>query len=345
MDGHGGVIVILFSALFALFLVLPGIILVLYGVMLIVNRPRGLPLWGNRLRFAYELAEWYEKGTFQTEAQYDEIRLQLRSLAGWSMVGGGLGWLLGASVLVLGTLALPVGARTFPVSGPMLPLIIAQGASLGFTVGYLFGSARATHTAPHAPTYGDVRPRRPSDYFARWLAWVPVGVSALACAEIALLASLGDTVPVHDTDAVWTNSTRIILGMFVAIALIVNGLGFASIRWIALSPRTLLSSNTQAARGADDFRRAMGIGITLQMTWMSSGYLLAAAANIATLSGALTRHFAPVASAIDAVGFIFLLLCIVIGPLITSLHGRLGGTLTGWKNPFRRLGPVPAPQS
>src|SRR5579864_9054516 len=99
MDGHGAVIIIdpvIQITTFALILGFPGALFVVYGAMLIVNRPRGLPWVATRLRFAYELAEWYEQGTFQTEAQFDDLRLQLRALAGWGMVGGGLGWLLGA---------------------------------------------------------------------------------------------------------------------------------------------------------------------------------------------------------------------------------------------------------
>lgn len=337
----------------ALFLALPGVFLVVYGWMLIANRPRRLPWMGNRLRFAYQLADWYDKGTFQTEAQFEEIRLQLRSLAGWAIVGGGLGWLLFASGFVASAIFLTTEQRRALMTVPMgLPIIAAQGVSLGLTVGYLIGSAIATHRSPHAPTYADLRPRRPSDYFARWLPWVPVCVSVYACAILALLAYQVDHIRLSVDDSAWSVPTMLILGVFVATALVINGIGLTSIRWIAISPRTLLSSNTQAARGADNFRRATGIGSILQMTWMSSAYLLMAATSIVTTPGAPIDHTSPtsfmdVAPVLGAMGFNFLLIIPVLvgGSMIAAFQGRLGGTLTGWRNPLKQLDAVPFPQS
>ncbi|HEX8982415.1 MAG TPA: hypothetical protein VF792_06595 [Ktedonobacterales bacterium] len=299
MDGHGGVIVIdqvIQITAFALILGLPGALFVVYGAMLIVNRPRGLPWGGNRLRFAYELAGWYEKGTFQTEEQFEEIRLQLRSIAGWSMVGGGLAWLLSAGGLILGMLALPNEERGFFMTVPIVPLLLLQGPARGYFAGHVFGSARAIRKAPHAPTCVDPRPRRPSDYFAGWLAWVPVCMSTFACALMALLALLANSIALRVADAEWTVSTRLILALFVVAALVINGIELVSIRWIALSTRTLLSSNVQAARGADNFRRAFGIGVALQMWWPSSGYLLMAALSVLTTPGLLIGPFSPIAA-------------------------------------------------
>ncbi len=327
----------------ALFLALPGVLLVVYGTMLIVNRPRRLPWMGNRLRFAYQLAEWYEKGTFQTEAQFEEIRLQLRSLAGWAIVGGGLGWLLFASGFVASAIFLSIEQRralmTVPISPPLIGI---QCLLLGITFGYLLGSTRATRRTPHAPTYADLRPRRPSDYFAVWLAWVPVGVSTYACATVALLAYQVDHIRMAVDDSAWSVSTMLILGVFVVTGVIVNGIGLASIRLIAVSPRTLLSSNTKAARGADDFRRATGIGSILQMTWMSSYCLLMAATSIVTAPGALVGHTSAFTPLLHAMGLNFLLAAPVMafGGFLGAFQGRLGGTLTGWRNPLRQLDAV-----
>jgi hypothetical protein len=135
--------------------------------------------------------------------------------------------------------------------------------------------------------------------------------------------------------------------VFVAAALVANGIGLASIYWIAVSPRTLLSSNTQAARGADNYRRATGIGGILQMTWMSSAYVLMAATSIVTSPGALIGHTSAVTPLLHAMGINFFLAApiFIFGPMIGAFQGRLGGTLTGWRNPLRHLGPVPFPQS
>ncbi len=347
MGSRGGVIVIdpiIPIIVGALFFVLPGVIIIAYGAMLIANRPRRLPWGGNRLRFAYQLAEWYEKGTFQTEAQFEEIWLQLRSLSGWALLGGGLGWLLSACALFIGFATAPGVVRGVLWGSWLLQFMFVECVTFGITLGYQVGSARATHRAPHAPTYGDVRPRRSSDYFAGWLLWVPVCVSAYACATVALLASQVDYARLGYSESLWILPTRIILAVFVATALVVNGIGLASIRWIAVSPRTLLSSNTQAARGADDFRRATEIGSILQMTWMSSAYVLMAATSIVTSPGALVGHTSAFTPLLHAMGINFLLAMpiYIFGGFLAAFQGRLGGTLTGWRNPFRQLGPVPA---
>jgi ABC-type sulfate transport system permease component len=121
------------------------------------------------------------------------------------------------------------------------------------------------------------------------------------------------------------------VGVFLAIAVFIPALSMLCIHGIVASPRTLLAAKPQVARAADDSRRATAIGLILEFAWLASGCLLQSIVVIGWHS-----HDAPGRTLIDNVlsapFFLGMFMC-VCGVMLPNLHGRLGGTLTGWRNP------------
>jgi len=130
------------------------------------------------------------------------------------------------------------------------------------------------------------------------------------------------------------------LGVFAALAALIPLATTAFVRWAATSPRALVDDDAQVARGADDFRRALTIGVIQAYAWQSGGWTLLALANIAAENirvdvGAPMNTPLEVASlAMWNVAFLLAGVSFVMGAIIMTLRGRLGGRVTGWRWPY-----------
>ncbi len=319
---------------------LMGAVFMVYGALLLTRR-FGSRLWGNRERFTRELSEWSGADPAPFAAHADEIMRQFRALNGWTILGAGLGWLLavgGMCALALaatGTLASLLGSGAEAQEALQL-----QGVALGLAVGFIVGSRRATRLLPATPTYGDLRRRRAGDYCAWWLSWAPALVVLYAVVSLWPLATQTSRVTLTISGARWLAPTMAVVGVFLVLgALILLGAGLC-VRWLAEAPRALLAADPQVARCADDYRRALGIGSILGMTWMSSAYLVVAARNVITATElAQGRPVEPLLT----ISFIVAAGAFFGGVVIMATRGRLGGHLTGWRRPEEQIAAVARP--
>ncbi len=160
--------------------------------------------------------------------------------------------------------------------------------------------------------------------------------AALTVATLWVIYSQSTEIrlPVGDS-FIQAPSLPVVVALLVVVAL-VPALSALCIHWIIASPRMLMAAHPIAARIADDYRRAREIGMILGSAWIASGCLLQAVVTIE-----LRIHVPTSRTLIDhlltAPYFAGTLMCIVGGSGLFLLRGRLGGTLTGWRNPFAAM--------
>lgn len=299
--------------------------LIIYGALLITRRLEE-SRWLPRATMTRDLDAW-NSGITQTTQQRDLILRQLTVSLGWEAFGGGMGLLLatvGVCVVALGL----TGALSSLIAGgaSVLAILQFQGVALGMTLGFLIGSWRATHRIPTLRPYADLRRRRPSDYRAWWVAWAPALSALCAVGPLWLLATQTPHVTFTLGAQRWLFPTAPVVGALHGAGVLIPVVATLCVRWLVASPRTLLAADPEAARGADDYRRALGIGSILGWAWMSSGNLLQSVMMIATASGVGREQpiVAPLLTAIYFLGTASFL----AGIGVIALHGRLGGRLT-----------------
>ena len=301
-----------------------GVIPIVYGSLLITHRLRE-SRWLGRESMAQDLV-WWSNGAIQTSEQRGEIVSQLLTLIGWAVVGGGLGWLLAIIIECVVVLSL-TGALDLLISGgaTFITIVQFQVAALGITLGFLVGSRRSTHRLSTNHTYADLRKRRASDYRMWWMAWGPELVALSTLFPLWLLATQTKRITLTLGYDHWSFPTAATVGVFILVGALIPVAASVFVHWLVVSPRTLIASDSQAARGADDFRRALSIGSVLGMAWMSSGILLQAVMSVTTMN--LTGHEQPLTSILLTIGYFLGTGSFLIGLFITLLRGRLGGQL------------------
>lgn len=312
-------------------------VLMVYGALLLTHRLDGTRFVNSR-QLQNELRAWSGDAPL-TAPQRDALIRQISALTGWAVLGYGLGLLLAIGATSALALHATGSLASLMASGAYVVTIVEfLGAALGFTLGYLVGVRRATRRLPPASqTWGDLRVRRPRDYRAPWVAWTPALVMLCSVAPLWLLATQTTHVTLTLCGQTWTYPTGPTLGVFIALSALTLAVTGVCVRWLAEAPRTLLAADPQAARGADDMQRAVGIGMILGLAWMSSGELLQAAMSMATTSGAGAHQplTAPLLTCLYLVGMV----ATIGGVFLFALRGRLGGRLTGW----RRFQAAPSP--
>lgn len=305
-----------------------GCAFLVYGVLLLTHRMDGTRFMQSR-RLRNELWAWSASAPLSS-AQSASLMRQFAALTGWAIVGYGLGLLLASGAIVALALQLTGSLASLIASGSyLLGVVEFLGAALGFTMGYLLGTWRVTRHLPADQTYGDLRVRRPRDYRAPWVAWAPVAVMLCGVAPLWLLATQTTHITLTLCGRSWTYPTAPTVGVFVGLGALTLAVAWICVRWLAESPRTLLAADPQAARGADDLRRAVGIGTVLGLTWMASGDLLQSAMSMATSSGAGAHQ--PMTAPLLFVLYLIGTATFIGGVILFALRGRLGGRLTGWR--------------
>lgn len=288
--------------------------------------------WGRR-NWPYiirSLRSWGAISASSDQGDIEELAHGYTRFNGWALAGGGLGFTLGA---------LAIGALAFVMTGTLGELIVhgnagsftvvLLGMMLGVTLGYLAAS-RAIPRSDDA-IWAGLRPRRVSDYRARWLAWVSWALSALTFIPLAADVALRAPLALNGLGSPTFPALPIAI-VFGAWTLAIPTLSTFACRWIVESPRAMTARDPQAARAADEMRRAQAINLVTSETWMLGAQ---------TLYGALL--LTPVASATplpDFLAFLFVLLILLsglaylVGLLLVLLRGRLGGRITGWRVSF-----------
>jgi hypothetical protein len=300
-----------------------------YGVLLLTHRLDGTRFVNSR-QLQNELRAWSADAPL-TANQQDALIRQMTALTGWAILGYGLGLLLAISATSALALRATGSLASLMASGAYVMTIVEfLGMALGFTLGYLVGVGRATRRLPPGDqAWGDLRVRRPRDYRAPWVAWTPALIMLCSAEPLWLLATQTTHVTLTLCGQTWTYPTGPTLSVFITLGALTLAVAGLCVRWLAESRRTLLAAEPQAARGADDLQRAVGIGTILGLTWMSSGELLQAAMSMATTSGAGAHQpwTAPLLSILYLVG----VAANIGGLILFALRGRLGGQLTGWR--------------
>ncbi len=206
---------------------------------------------------------------------------------------------------------------------------VAMCSMSGVTLGGYFetrGSSSATADSGE-------RPRRVSDYCAWWLGLAPLGASALSIATLWMLFRQSSDIHLSLGDSFITAPTIPTLGALLVIAVLVPVLSVLCIYLTVASPRRLLATNPVTTRTADDFRRATAIGVILGGAWIASGFLMQAVVSIEWRSQ-MAHSYTLTNRALSVAFFLGSEICIAGGTALLFLRGRLGGTLTGWRNPF-----------
>lgn len=304
-------------------------VFMVYGVLLLTHRLDGTRFVNSR-QLQNELRSWSGDAPL-TAPQQDALIRQISALTGWAILGYGLGLLLAIGATSALALHATGSLASLMASGAYVMVIVEfLGAALGFTLGYLVGVKRATRRLPRgAQTWGDLRVRRPRDYRAPWVAWTPTLVMLCSAAPLWLLATQTTHVTLTLCGQTWTYPTGPTLGVFIALGALTLMVAGLCVRWLAESPRTLLAADPQAARGADDLQRAVGIGTILGLAWMSSGELLQAAMSMATTSGAGAHQ--PLTAPLLSVLYVVSMAATIGALVLFALRGQLGGWLTGWR--------------
>jgi hypothetical protein len=313
----------------ALVMALGGIALAAVGVWGVAMPESGLARW-NRSYLARDLRAWGTDGASGNPAEIDALTRRLWQSYGWSLVGGGLGAIMGAGV----TAGLALSAAGFLAGvmgdGPsLLETVVFQCFTLGLALGYLLGTLTVTRVATSL-AWADLRRRRVSDYRTAWLGWGPF---ALAGASILLLiASLFSQSPTQSAVAREFRASHTFLApptipslaAMAVWALLIPVLGALLCHWIATSRRALTSTDPQIARAADEVRRAISIGQVVSYTWVTGGWTLASVTLVALapapgMSGVLQWLLGMLG-----------ILAFAFGGGLNGLRGRLGGRVTGW---------------
>jgi len=305
----------------------------------------------GRQRFARELAPWIGgvPANAAAIAQIDRLATQFAALNGWTLIGTGVGiivWTLGVATFALlttGTLASLVANGAFLIFAISFACI-ALGLILGFGVG-TWRARRRLASRPR-PSYGDLRRRRPTDYRARIVGVGPYLIAAYTGVMCLLLGMRGPRLTVTIYGVTWAWSAPLVLGALALLALVIPLATTAFVRWVAMSPRALVDDDALAARGADDFRRALTIGIISAYAWQASAWALMGVAtitaqNIQVAEGsALTSPQAALLSGMWNVAFLVAGAAYIVGAILMALRGRLGGRVTHWWRPPAPTAPM-----
>ncbi|HEX8982414.1 MAG TPA: hypothetical protein VF792_06590 [Ktedonobacterales bacterium] len=261
-----------------------------------------------------------------------ELARRLMRLSYWTIMGTGLGWLC-ANIGLCSVAYAFTSSVAILFSNSYLVLVTEYlFVSIGCALGATFGVYFETRGSPPTTAYSDVRRRRVQDYCAWWLGLAPVASSALAIATLWQIFTQSSEIRLSEGDTyILAPSLPVVVALLVVAAL-VPVLSALCIQWIVASPRMLLAANPIAAQSADDYRRATAIETILGSAWIASGCLLQAVVSI-DLHHYVAHGRTMMANLLSVPFFLGGLICILGGALL-FLRGRLGGTLTGWRNPF-----------
>jgi hypothetical protein len=198
----------------------------------------------------------------------------------------------------------------------------------GLLIGYLVGIWWVKRHPQNRLSYGDLAPRRLSNYRSPWFFWAEVLIVAFYAAmtrlaltnlldpsHLRLLSITGQILMIPIYPGLWILWGPPLLMLCISLA---TELGAS---WLVASPRLLVVSDPQLSRRLDDMLRAQTIGALQGMALLMISELgLAQASLLARNTGAgiweLTSNFA----------FVPLLVCVGI----FLLNGRLGGKQMGW---------------
>ncbi|HEY7348655.1 MAG TPA: hypothetical protein VH599_10105 [Ktedonobacterales bacterium] len=248
--------------------------------------------------------------------------------------------LFGAGILALaaGTLVSLTALTSGQLSGviPYLSLLIGGG------VGLADGFWQLRNSSARRVTYGDLQPRRLADYRSGAFRWLMLALLALVIVETSVLGPhIGPVVPIRLGH--WRflplPTSFWILGILPATMFLLLVGGEVLMAYIVRLPRLLVTSDPQTAQRADNFLRALSIGLVQATLLISLGYLGENQDGMLD-AGLWQQHFwqmggpqpyLPLAEVVSLLAWV----SISLGFVLPVCAGRIGGRLGGW--PWQKM--------
>lgn len=248
--------------------------------------------------------------------------------------------LLGAGILALvtGTLV----SLTALTSGQLSGVIPYLSCLLGGGVGLADGFWRLRNSSASRVTYGDLQPRRLADYRSAAFRWLMLALLAAVIVETTVLGPhIGPVVPLRLGH--WRflplPTSFWVLGILPATMFLLLVGGEVLMAYIVRLPRLLVTSDPQTAQRADNFLRALSIGLVQGGLLISLGYL---GVNQDSLldEGLWQQHFwimggpQPYLPLVE-VESLLAWGSVCLGFVLPACAGRIGGRLGGW--PWQKM--------
>jgi hypothetical protein len=232
---------------------------------------------------------------------------------------------LGGGVISLALTGSPLSLTVldFGLLSNMVFLTFLIGGGLGLADGFW----RLRSATAGRLTYGDLQPRRLADYRSPVFRWLMLALIALVIIETSVLAPfLGPVLPVNLGGMTLSLPTNFwTLGIVPAVMLLLLVAGEVVMLSIARLPRLLVTSDPQTAQRADNFLRALIIGLVQCYQLYTMGFLLS------SLNSLLLQDIS--SSWPDLLSLaVFMLpsIVIVLGSSLPGRYGRLGGRISDW---------------
>jgi hypothetical protein len=257
------------------------------------------------------------------------------TLFAWGWIGFGIAMTL-VGVLRIFQLLLTTGSWlsvTVLFEQPILEIQIFS-LLIGYGIGYLHGLWQLRKQSSDRLTYGDLRPKRLTDYHSLAMQCIPASVIIYNC--ILLLVS----VPYWKAHIViqMLNGTHIVLPNW--IAWVVPFLGVLEIvvverfLWLIASfPRVLINVNLPLSARIDDMFRSLVSTFILGMEYATIGILNYALGSFLGLSVKTPDYVLYMILVSLLLPYILVLIGITLG----QLKGRIGGNLNGWPWQYAKL--------
>lgn len=205
----------------------------------------------------------------------------------------------------------------------------------GYGLGYLYGVRRLRHLTAREATYGDLQPRRLSDYrsvvFPLGAAILIVGVALTTLimwphlvAGVPLDLGDGITRSVVPAWLLWTLPAAMLLSLIVGELLLGK---------FARFPRLLLTRYPSTAQRADNLLRAQTIGVVQGLELNVIGSLGVVHGSLIGMglwhSGFWRLGAQPLSPVLDT-WYGFAAVVVLAGFLLPTCAGRIGGRIGGW---------------
>jgi hypothetical protein len=299
------------------------------------SRPPGKPRRGDAQRWQ-QLLKWQViQPGYHDPALLDEFSRSHRFIQSAALIGAGLALVLA----VIGSAIISVGA-----TGTLLNLSAGNGSFLsaslffvfliGFSLGYVSGVWQLRSLTARRVAYGDLKPRRLSDYRSVLFPCI-AGAPIIGAILIPLLfvPAVGAQIPLSFLGGSSVEVPGWVLQAIAAAMLLTLVTGEIVMARVAKLPRLLLTSNPQTAQRADNLLRAMTISTVQGLELAVIGYLGIAQWNM------IVQYFwqvgfwhigtRPDSSFLDLL-FFFAFAAELIGLGLPCLASRIGGHISRW---------------
>ncbi len=309
------------------FSLLLSILFIVGGLYILKGNAFWTALWSN-VRWQQVLTVWGVT-VEQDTTVLSEVKRYWRIIRGYSLIGAG-GLASFALLILFGeSLLLPeVALVTTTLNGGVYEFVWVLALLMGYVGGYAVGFEYVRRTETHRIFYADTRQRHVSDYCSQVIRVLPV-LLVLYNIVIAFLAQPYLCVlPIPLSEG-----SQLILqkNLFVPIAIpALMILLILLVEWFLVRvtslPRVVVISEMSIAQRVDDIIRSVSIAQLVCLEYVISGML-----TFAQFLLLQTGTQAPVyVSALQSLGWFFLILFCIGGCLLNTLCGRLGGSVSGW---------------